>query len=71
MRWYAQQLGYGDDADFWGMVGLLYDVDFKKYPNEHCKKAPESLAEIGASEELIHAVCSHGYGLCSDVKPEH
>ena len=71
MRWYAQELGYGEDADFWGLCGLLHDVDFEKYPEQHCKKAPELLAEIGAEPELVHAVCSHGYGLCSDVEPEH
>ena len=69
MRWYAQELGYGEDADFWAAVGLLHDVDFEKWPEAHCKKAPELLAEIGCSDELIHAVCSHGYGLCSDVEP--
>lgn len=71
MRWYANELGYGDEADFWAMAGLLHDVDFEKYPEEHCKKAPELLAEIQAEPELVHAVCSHGYGICSDVKPEH
>ena len=69
MRWYAQELGYGEDADFWATVGLLHDVDFEKWPEEHCKKAPELLAEIGASDELVHAVCSHGYGECSEVEP--
>ena len=63
MGWYAQNLGYEDEAEFWSAVGLLHDVDFEKWPEEHCKKAPELLAEIGCSEELIHAVCSHGYGL--------
>ncbi len=71
MRWYARELGYGDEEDFWAMAGLLHDVDFEKYPEEHCKKAPELLAEIGAEPELVHAVCSHGYGLCSDVEPVH
>lgn len=71
MRWYAQELGYGEEAAFWGLCGLLHDVDFEKYPEQHCKKAPELLAEIGAEPELVHAVCSHGYGLCSDVEPEH
>lgn len=71
MRWYAQELGYGEEADFWAMAGLLHDVDFEKYPDEHCKKAPELLAEIDAEPELVHAICSHGYGICSDVKPEH
>ncbi len=69
MRWYACDLGYGDDADFWAMAGLMHDIDYELYPDEHCKKAPELLC--GASEELIHAVCSHGYGLCSDVEPVH
>lgn len=71
MRWYAKELGYGEEEGFWGLCGLLHDVDFEKYPEEHCKKAPELLAEAGAEEGLVHAVCSHGYGLCSDVKPEH
>ncbi len=71
MRWYAKELGYGEEEDFWGLVGLLHDIDFEKYPEEHCKKAPELLREGGAEEELIHAVCSHGYGLVTDVKPEH
>ena len=60
-----------EDQDFWGIAGLLHDVDFEKYPEEHCKKAPELLAEVDAEPELVHAICSHGYGLCSDVKPEH
>ena len=71
MRWYANELGYGEDADFWATVGLLHDVDFGMWPDDHCKKAPELLAEIGCSEEFIHAVCSHGYGICCDVEPEH
>lgn len=71
MRWYAEELGYGEEKEFWAIAGLLHDVDFEKYPEEHCKKAPELLAEIGAEPELVHAVCSHAYGLCSDVKPEH
>lgn len=70
MRWYAKELGYGDEY-FWGLCGLLHDVDYEKYPEEHCKKAPELLAEIGAEDVLVHAVCSHGYGVCSDVEPEH
>ena len=71
MRWYAKELGYGEEEDFWGIVGLLHDIDFELYPEEHCKKAPELLREGGAEEELIHAVCSHGYGLVTDIKPEH
>ena len=71
MRWYANELGYGEDTDFWATVGLLHDVDFGSWPEQHCLKAPELLAEIGCSEEFIHAVCSHGYGICCDVEPEH
>lgn len=71
MRWYANELGYGEDAEFWATVGLLHDVDFGSWPEQHCLKAPELLAEIGCSEEFIHAVCSHGYGICCDVEPEH
>ena len=71
MRWYAQELGYGEEADFWGLCGLLHDVDFEQFPEQHCIKAPELLAEINAEAELVHAVCSHGYGQCSDVEPEH
>ncbi|MBE5994487.1 HD domain-containing protein [Lacrimispora sp.] len=71
MRWYARELGYGAEEDFWGLAGLLHDVDFEQFPEEHCTKAPELLKEIDAEEELIHAVCSHGYGICSEVKPEH
>ena len=69
MRWFAKE--NGEDADFWGLCGLLHDVDFEKYPDQHCQKAPELLAEIGAEPELVHAICSHGYGLCSDVEPTH
>ena len=71
MRYFAEKLGYGEDADFWATVGLLHDIDFEKYPEEHCKKAPELLREGGANEEFIHAVCSHGYGICVDVEPVH
>lgn len=77
MKWYANELGYGDDAEYWGIVGLLHDIDFELYPEEHCLKAPELLREGGAGEELIHAVCSHGYGImvgCGktiDVEPVH
>ena len=71
MRYFANELGYADEADFWGITGLLHDVDFECYPEEHCKKAPELLREIGVSEEMVHAIVSHGWGLCSDVTPEH
>lgn len=71
MRWYANDLGYGEDADFWGIVGLLHDIDFEQYPEAHCIKAPELLREAGVGEDMIHAICSHGYDLTVDVKPEH
>ena len=71
MRWFAHDQGFGDETDFWGLCGLLHDVDFEVYPQEHCKKAPELLAEVNASQEMVHAICSHGYGICSDVEPVH
>lgn len=71
MGWYAREMGYGDEEAFWRLVGLLHDVDFEMYPDQHCQKAPELLAEIGAGEALTHAVCSHGYGICSDIEPTH
>lgn len=77
MKWYAGELGFGEDAEYWGIVGLLHDIDFELYPAEHCLKAPELLKAGGVGEDIIHAVCSHGYGItveCGvtlDVKPEH
>ena len=71
MRWYANELGYGEEADFWAMAGLLHDIDFEMYPEEHCIKAPDLLAEVNASPELVHAICSHAYGVCCDVEPVH
>lgn len=71
MHWYAAELGYGEEADFWAVAGLLHDIDFELYPQQHCQKAPQLLRQGGASEEIIHAVCSHGYGICSDIRPEH
>ena len=71
MRWYANELGYGDEAEYWAITGLLHDIDFELYPEEHCKKAPELLREGHVGEDMIHSVCSHGFGICSDVEPEH
>jgi len=71
MRWYAGELGYGADADFWAQVGLMHDVDFEKYPEEHLKNTPDILGKAGYDAEFIHAVMAHGYGLCSDVEPTH
>ena len=71
MKWYARELGYSEDAEYWGIVGLLHDIDFEQYPEEHCRKAPELLRNAGVGEDIIHAVCSHGYQLTVEVKPEH
>ncbi|MCL2831835.1 MAG: hydrolase [Treponema sp.] len=72
MKWYANELGYAEDAEFWGNVGLLHDIDFEKFPAEHCVKAAELLAAAGADKAFIHAVCCHGYGLTAVTdKPEH
>lgn len=77
MKWYANELGYGDEAEYWGIVGLLHDIDFELYPEEHCLKAPELLREAGVDEDIIHGVVSHGYGItigCGvtlDVAPKH
>lgn len=71
MRYFAGELGYKDEIDFWGIVGLLHDLDFGKYPEEHCVKTQEIMKEHGLPDNLIHAVASHGYGICVDIKPEH
>lgn len=71
MRWYARESGYGADEEYWGIVGLLHDIDFEQFPDEHCQKAPKLLKKGGASGELIHSVCSHGYGICSEAEPVH
>lgn len=71
MRWYAQELGYGEEADFWEAVGILHDLDFEQWPEEHCLKEQQMLRDLGVDERLVHAVVSHGYGLTVDVKPEH
>lgn len=71
MRWFAVEQSYGGEADFWATVGLLHDIDFELWPEQHCRKAPELLADAGYDEMFIHAVCSHGFGICSDVEPVH
>lgn len=71
LRWYANELGYGGEADFWESVGILHDLDFERYPELHCIKEQEILREKGIDERLIHAVASHGYALTVDIKPEH
>ena len=71
MKWFAKELGYQEEEEYWGIVGLLHDIDFEQFPEQHCIKAPELLREAGVGEDIIHAVCSHGYELTVDVKPEH
>ena len=71
MRYFARELGYGEEADFWGLVGLLHDLDCERYPEQHCIKEEEILRQRSASERLIHAVVSHGYAITVDVAPEH
>lgn len=71
MAYFAKKLGYGEEADYWAMVGLLHDIDFETYPDQHLDKAPEILKEAGVGPDMIQAICSHGYGVCSDIKPEH
>lgn len=71
MRELAKTQGFENESAFWALCGLLHDVDFEQYPQEHCTKAPELLAEINAEPEMVHAICSHGYGLVSQIKPEH
>lgn len=77
MKWFANEEGYEDDAEYWGIVGLLHDIDFELYPEEHCLKAPDLLRDGGVSEDIIHAVCSHGYGITVEngttieVEPVH
>lgn len=71
MRYFANDTGNSDDAEYWGIVGLLHDIDFELYPEEHCQRAPELLREGGVSEDMIYSVCSHGYGICSDLEPKH
>lgn len=71
MRYFARELGFADEEDFWGIVGLLHDLDFEKYPEEHCIKSQEIMKERGIDEKIIHATASHGYAITVDIKPEH
>ena len=71
MRYFAKETGNGEEEEYWGIVGLLHDIDFELYPEEHCIKAPELLREGGAGEDMIYSICSHGYELCCDVEPKH
>lgn len=71
MRWYAKELGYGEEEEYWAITGLLHDIDFELYPEEHCIKAPDLLKDGGVGEDMIYSICSHGYGICCDVEPKH
>lgn len=71
MRYFARELGFADEEDFWGIVGLLHDLDFEKYPEEHCIKSQEIMKERRIDEKIIHATASHGYAITVDIKPEH
>ena len=71
MRYFARELGFADEEDFWGIVGLLHDLDFEKYPEEHCIKSQEIMKERGIDEKIIYATASHGYAITVDIKPEH
>lgn len=71
MGWFARELGYGDEADYWSIVGLLHDLDFEVWPEEHCQKSQELMRQAGVDERIIRATASHGWGLCVDIKPEH
>ena len=71
LRWFAQELGYGEDADFWEAVGILHDLDFEQWPDQHCIKSQELMRQRDIDESVVHATASHGYGQCSDIQPEH
>ena len=71
MGWYARELGYGEEAEYWSIVGLLHDLDFEQWPEEHCKKSQELMRQAGVEESIIRATASHGWGICVDIKPEH
>ena len=71
MKWFAKEQGYEEESEYWGMVGLLHDIDFEYYPDEHCIKAPELLRAGGVGENMIHSICSHCYGITTDVEPTH
>ena len=71
MRWFARELGYGGEADFWQAVGILHDLDFELYPDQHCLKSQEIMRELGMDERIVRATASHGYGITVDIRPEH
>ena len=71
MRWFAQELGYGEEADFWQTVGILHDLDFEQYPDQHCVKSQEIMRQKGIDERIVRATASHGYGITVDIVPQH
>lgn len=71
MRWFAEQLGYGDEAEFWEVVGILHDLDFERFPEQHCAKSQEIMRERGIDERIVRATASHGWSIVNDIKPEH
>ena len=71
MGWFSQELGYGQEKEFWSLVGLLHDLDFERWPEEHCVKSQELMREAGVEEPIIHATASHGWGMRVEIKPEH
>ncbi len=71
MGWFARELGYGDEAEHWSVVGLLHDLDFEQWPEEHCVKCRELMRQAGVDEDTIRSVACHGWGICSELKPEH
>ncbi|MCI5700280.1 MAG: HD domain-containing protein [Lachnospiraceae bacterium] len=71
LRWYAKELGYEEEEEYWAITGLLHDIDFELYPEEHCIKAPELLKDGGVGDDMIYSICSHGYGICSEQEPKH
>ncbi len=70
MRWFAQELGHGDEVEYWGQVGLLHDIDFEGFPEQHCVKAQELLKQGGVADDMIYSICCHGYGICIDWEPK-
>ena len=71
MKYFAEKLGYGEEKEFWGIVGLLHDLDFEQFPEQHCIKEQEIMRERGVDERIIHATASHGYAITVDIAPEH
>jgi predicted hydrolase (HD superfamily) len=71
MAWYAKELGFGEEVDFWSITGLLHDIDYGMFPDQHCVKAVDLLKEASVGDDMIYSICSHGYKICSEVEPKH